>query len=315
MPTKNIISVKNLVKDFGVLTAVNGISFSVKKGEIFGLLGPNGAGKTTTLEIIEGLQPPSSGNVTVVGLDPVKDQMKVKENIGIQLQSSAFFDYLSLTELIELFRSYYNSKSNNNAEHLLKMVGLESKKKARINQLSGGQKQRFSIIAALVNDPKIVFLDEPTTGLDPQSRRNLWDIILDIRKDGKTIVMTTHYMEEAQALCDKIAIMDQGKIITIGTPSQLINKLEYTFRIIFRGKQCLDDVKVNKIPGIIKSIHEYNESSKQHICIFGVKKVQDVLPKIITLLQKNKLPFEDLEVIPSSLEDVFLKLTGKDLRE
>jgi len=267
------------------------------------------------LEIIEGLQQPTKGKISVVELDPVKNQIKVKEKIGVQLQSSAFFDYLTLTELINLFKSYYKTDSEIDSKKLLEMVGLETKKKARVSQLSGGQKQRFSIIVALVNDPEIIFLDEPTTGLDPQSRRNLWEIIRDIHKNGKTVVMTTHYMEEAQALCDRIAIMDQGKIIAIGTPSQLINKLEYTFRIIYRGKQCIDDTKIKNIDGIIKTIYEYNEQNKQHTCIFGVKKVQDVLPKIINLLQKNKLPFEDLEVIPSSLEDVFLKLTGKELRE
>lgn len=311
----SIIRVSKLVKKYGVLTAVDGISFDVKKGEIFGLLGPNGAGKTTTLEIIEGLQPPSSGGINIVGLDPVKNQMKVKEKIGVQLQSSAFFDYLSLTELIDLFRSYYNLKSKTDTSTLLKMVGLESKSKSRVNQLSGGQKQRFSIIAALVNDPEVVFLDEPTTGLDPQSRRNLWDIIRDIRKNGKTIVMTTHYMEEAQTLCDRIAIIDQGKIITIGTPAQLIQKLDYQFRIVYRGKTCIDDMVIGTITDIVSQKHEFNEQIKIYTCIFGVKKVQDVLPKIITALQKKKLPFEDLEVIPSSLEDVFLKLTGKELRE
>jgi len=224
----NVISLSKLIKKYGALIAVNSISFSVKKGEIFGLLGPNGAGKTTTLEIIEGLQPPTKGKISVVGLDPVKNQIKVKEKIGVQLQSSAFFDYLTLTELINLFKSYYKTDSEIDSKKLLEMVGLETKKKARVSQLSGGQKQRFSIIAALVNDPEIVFLDEPTTGLDPQSRRNLWKIICDIRKNGKTVVLTTHYMEEAQALCDRIAIMDQGKIIAIGTPAQLINKLEYT---------------------------------------------------------------------------------------
>lgn len=309
----DVISVEKLVKKFGALTAVNGISFKVKKGEIFGLLGPNGAGKTTTLEIIEGLQLPTKGKVSLLGIDPRRDPMAVKRRIGIQLQASAFYEHLTLAELLDLFGSFYDLKADVNG--LLESVGLTAKRKVDVAKLSGGQKQRFSIIAALVNDPEIVFLDEPTTGLDPQARRNLWDVIKDIRVRGKTVVLTTHYMEEAQILCDRIAIVDRGKIVASGTPVQLINKLDYTFRIVYRGAQCLDDNRVAKISGIVKTIREYNEQTKQHTCVFGVKKVQEVLPKIINLLQKKKLPFDDFEVIPSNLEDVFLKLTGKELRD
>lgn len=309
----NVITVSKLIKKYGLLTAVNGISFNVKKGEIFGLLGPNGAGKTTTLEIIEGLQLPTSGKINVLGFDPVRQQLEVKKRIGIQLQSTAFYEYLNLGELINLFASFYQKQVD--GDKLLSLVGLTEKKKSFVTQLSGGQKQRFSIVAALVNDPDIIFLDEPTTGLDPQARRNLWDVIRDIRTQGKTVIITTHYMEEAQVLCDRIAIVDSGKIIAEGTPVQLINKLDYQFRIVYRGNTCIDEKIIGKISGIVSQAHEYNEQNKQYTCIFGVKKVQDVLPKIITALQKKKLPFEDLEVIPGSLEDVFLKLTGKELRD
>lgn len=309
----NVITVKKLIKKYGVLTAVSSISFEVKKGEIFGLLGPNGAGKTTTLEIIEGLQLPTSGKINVLGFDPVKQQLEVKKRIGIQLQSSAFYEFLNLDELIDLFASFYAKKVD--GDNLLSLVGLTEKKKSYVTQLSGGQKQRFSIIAALVNNPEIIFLDEPTTGLDPQARRNLWDVIRGIRSQGKTVVLTTHYMEEAQILCDRIAIIDSGKIIAEGTPAQLIQQLDYQFRIVYRGKTCVNDKVIGNITGIVSQKHEYNEQTKIFSCIFGVKKVQDVLPKIISALQKKKLPFEDLEVIPGSLEDVFLKLTGKDLRD
>jgi len=219
----NIIDVRKLTKSFGDVKAVRGISFDVKKGEVFGLLGPNGAGKTTTLEMMEGLRTNDSGSIFVDGIDVCKNRHKVKTLIGVQLQSSSFFDNLSLVELIKFFASLYGTKVD--PMKVLKEVELTEKAKVQVKKLSGGQKQRFSIASALVNKPDILFLDEPTTGLDPQARHHLWGLIRDINSKGMTIVITTHYMDEAEELCNRIAIMDKGKIIDIDTPPNLIKKL------------------------------------------------------------------------------------------
>lgn len=223
MSEQYIIKVKNLVKSFADVKAVRGISFNVKKGEIFGMLGPNGAGKTTTLEMLEGLRVSDSGSITVAGIDVCKDRSKVKSLIGVQLQSSAFFDNLNLKELIKLFASLYHVKVN--PDEVLAEVELTDKAKTLVKNLSGGQKQRFSIASALVNQPKVLFLDEPTTGLDPQARRHLWSLIRSINKKGMTVVITTHYMDEAEELCDRVAIVDHGQIIDIDSPKNLIKKL------------------------------------------------------------------------------------------
>ena len=220
---KNIIEVKNLVKQYGNFIAVNGISFSVKEGEIFGILGPNGAGKTTTLEIIETLKPQTSGDVIVDGINTQDHPWEVKKRIGVQLQSAAFYPELTLVELLDMFAAMYDVKAN--PIEMLKKVQLEDKAKVYVNKLSGGQKQRFSIASTLINKPKVIFLDEPTTGLDPQARLNLWDMIKEIKKTGVTIVLTTHYMDEAEKLCDRLAIMDKGEIIKTGTPKQFIQDL------------------------------------------------------------------------------------------
>jgi ABC-2 type transport system ATP-binding protein len=224
-PDTPIIQVKDLVKNYGSLVAVNGISFEVGKGEIFGLLGPNGAGKTTTLEIMETLLEKTSGEVTIDGLslDKVKDQDAIKKIIGVQLQAAGFYPNLYLPELIELFSGLYNV--NVDPMEMLKLVDLQEKAKSKFKQLSGGQKQRFSICTTLINDPKIIFLDEPTTGLDPQARRNLWELIKKIKAKGTTIMLTTHYMDEAEVLCDRVGIIDSGKILTIDTPDNLIDDL------------------------------------------------------------------------------------------
>jgi ABC-2 type transport system ATP-binding protein len=218
-----IISVKNLVKKYGDFFAVNDLSFDVYKGEIFGLLGPNGAGKTTTLEIIETLREKTSGAVIVDGLDLDKQANKIKEIIGVQLQAAGYYPMLSLVQIIELFGGLYNKDVDPMA--LLDMVNLREKSKNKYKELSGGQKQRFSIATTLINEPKIIFLDEPTTGLDPQARRNLWDLIRQVRDRGTTVVLTTHYMDEAEELCERVAIVDSGKIISIDTPNGLIDKL------------------------------------------------------------------------------------------
>jgi ABC-2 type transport system ATP-binding protein len=224
--SKVIISVKDLIKNYGQFEAVKGISFDVIEGEIFGLLGPNGAGKSTTLEIIETLREKTAGEVWVNGFNLDKDPDSIKQVIGVQLQTSGFYPGLNLVELIELFAGLYNRVVN--PRDLLKLVNLEDKAKNKFKELSGGQKQRFSIATTLINDPRIIFLDEPTTGLDPQARRNLWDLIKSIRAKGTTVIITTHYMDEAEVLCDRIAIIDSGKIIALATPDKLIDDLVAT---------------------------------------------------------------------------------------
>jgi ABC-2 type transport system ATP-binding protein len=218
-----IIKVEDLKKNYGTFEAVKGISFEVMQGEIFGLLGPNGAGKSTTLEIIETLRVKTSGKITVAGYDLDKEPNEIKKIIGVQLQTSGFYPALKLVELIELFAGLYNR--NIDPMELLKKVNLEDKAMSDFKSLSGGQKQRFSIATTLINDPKIIFLDEPTTGLDPQARRNLWELIREIRENGTTVIITTHYMDEAEFLCDRVAIIDAGKIIALNNPAALIDDL------------------------------------------------------------------------------------------
>lgn len=239
---KTIIEVKDLVKNYGSFQAVKGISFDVFEGEIFGLLGPNGAGKSTTLEIIETLREKTSGTVVVDGLNLDKDANEIKKLIGVQLQTSGYYPGLNLTELIRLFSGLYNREVD--PMELLKTVNLEEKAKAKYKELSGGQKQRFSVATTLINEPKIIFLDEPTTGLDPQARRNLWELVRNIRSKGTTVIITTHYMDEAEYLCDRVAIIDSGKIIALDTPSKLIDHLLATgFERPVQVKQAnLEDV-------------------------------------------------------------------------
>jgi len=245
MTSEAIISVKNLVKKYGDFEAVKGISFDVYNGEIFGLLGPNGAGKSTTLEIIETLREKTSGSITVDGIDLDKRPDEIKKIIGVQLQTSGYYPNLNLTELIELFGGLYNQPVK--PLQMLDMVNLRDKAKAKYKELSGGQKQRFSIATTLINQPKIIFLDEPTTGLDPQARRNLWDLVTDIRSRGTTVIITTHYMDEAEVLCDRVAIIDSGKIIALDSPDKLIDKLVATgFERPKEVKQAnLEDVFIN----------------------------------------------------------------------
>lgn len=303
----NSIEVKNLIKRYGKLTAVNDISFSVKKGEIFGLLGENGAGKTTTLEVIEGLRRPTSGKVLVLGKDFRKNINEIKERIGVQLQSSAYYNFLSLKDILNLFGSFYSKKIG--PDRLLDMVDLKEKEKSYISQLSGGQKQRFSIVASLVNDPELVFLDEPTTGLDPLARRNLWDVITKIRKQGKTIILTTHYMEEAERLCDKVAIMDQGKILVMGDVHSLIEKVKNPYHATFLA----DRLKKSVIDEIKQCCGQLiNPNGKNNYYELYVKN-KSMFNKIINIIQREKI--EDFTIGRASLEDLFLELTGKTIEE
>ena len=231
----NIIDVHGLTKRYGDQTVVKGIDFSVEKGEIFGILGPNGAGKTTTLEMLEALRTIDGGTAVIDGIDVAKHPKKIKDIIGIQLQSTNFYDHLTLTEQLKMFASLYGSKVDVAA--LLAKVQLTEKARNYVEQLSGGQKQRFAIASTLVNSPKVLFLDEPTTGLDPQARRNLWELIKQIREEGVTIVLTTHYMDEAELLCDRLAIMDNGQIITTDSPHNLIQQL---LKRGFKKKQVVE---------------------------------------------------------------------------
>lgn len=243
--TNKIISVKNLVKNYGNFQAVKGISFDVNEGEIFGLLGPNGAGKSTTLEIIETLRGKTSGEVMVDGFNLDKQQNEIKKIIGVQLQTSGYYPGLNLVELIELFCGLYNRYIK--PSELLEMVNLKDKAKSKFKELSGGQKQRFSVATTLINEPRVIFLDEPTTGLDPQARRSLWELILKIRERGTTVIITTHYMDEAEYLCDRVAIIDSGKIVALDTPDELIDNLVATgFERVKEVKKAnLEDVFIN----------------------------------------------------------------------
>lgn len=301
-----VIKVKNLVKKYGKLTAVNEISFDVEKGEIFGLLGENGAGKTTTLEILEGLRRATDGKIEILGHDVSSSPIdEVKRLIGVQLQSSAYYQFLNLKEILELFGGFYNKDVN--ARKLLESVGLEKKGDSLINALSGGQKQRFSIVASLVNDPEIVFLDEPTTGLDPLARRNLWELIASIKEQGKTIILTTHYMEEAEVLCDRIAIMEKGKILAIGQTHKLVEKTKNPYKISFFSKvdkKLFSDLqKLGDITNLSGKSDHYQMKLK----------TQKNLNLALAMVQK--LDPESLTVGRASLEDLFIELTGKRIGE
>ena len=303
------IRVEGLVKRFGSLTAVDQISFTVQRGEIFGILGPNGAGKTTTLEIIEGLQLPTEGQVTVLGLDIRRQPTRIKEKIGVQLQSSAYFDYLSLSEVLALLGTFYPKHTP--PATLLERVGLLDKANSYVKQLSGGQKQRFTVAASLINDPELVILDEPTTGLDPQSRRNIWGLIREIHQRDVTVVLTTHYMEEAQALCDRLAIMDRGRLVTVDSPKNLINQLDATYTVKLVMANPLTEAQVASLNGEVELV----QAQEGNAYLLRLKNNPAALGSVLDELIRSDINLERLEVAPVTLEDVFLELTGNDLRD
>jgi ABC-2 type transport system ATP-binding protein len=305
--TENIIEVNNLEKKYGDVNAVNGISFSVEKGEVFGILGPNGAGKTTTVEMIEGLRKPNSGTINVCNIDALKEPQRIKEIIGVQLQATSLYDNIRVKEAIELFGSYY--KNSLPAEQIMEEVSLMEKKNSPVSKLSGGQKQRLSVGLALVNDPEIIFMDEPTTGLDPQARHNVWSIVEKLRERGKTVVITTHYMEEAEQLCHRLAIIDQGKIIAMDTPDNLINKAGLATSIEFTTSKELNGL-ANKIHGIQKVNH--GSSYKYSV---NTKRVAELLKDLTNLCYDNHIELTNISVRQATLEDVFLAMTGRKLRE
>ena len=311
------VEVEGLVKRFGSFTAVDGVTFSVDRGEVFGILGPNGAGKTTTLEIIESLQKPTEGRVSVLGLDVQSDAAEVKARIGVQLQASAYYDYLSLTEILALFGSFYPSRVS--PEPLLEQVGLLDKANSRMAELSGGQKQRFAVAASLVNAPELVILDEPTTGLDPQARRNLWGLIREVNQRGVTVVLTTHYMEEAENLCSRLAIMDHGQIVAVDTPQNLINQLEATYTVKLTMDQPMTVAQLKALNGGVEVIQSGEqageEPGKENTYLLRLTNSPSALQTMLDEIAKADLGLENLQITPVTLEDVFLELTGSELRD
>jgi ABC-2 type transport system ATP-binding protein len=299
------VEVDDLYKQYGDVIAVDHIRFGVKAGEVFGILGPNGAGKTTTLEIIEGLRRPDGGRAVVDGVDVGSHPRDVRSRIGVQLQQAGFFDRLTVEETLQLFAAFHRRTLP--VPEVLHRLQLDEKRRARVDTLSGGQQQRLSIAVALINDPRIVFLDEPTTGLDPQARRALWEVIESVRRDGRTVILTTHYMEEAQHLCDRVAIMDHGRIAALDTPRSLIrtHAPETTVTVSPGGGQ----IRFDALPGV-QTVGQANAE----VVIFTSDPLQTV-QALMELRRSGRAAFQALRVEEATLEDVFLHLTGRRLRE
>ena len=317
------VQVENLVKRFGTFTAVDGVTFAVERGEVFGILGPNGAGKTTTLEIIESLQKPTEGRVSVLGLDVQSKASEVKARIGVQLQASAYYDYLNLTEILTLLGSFYTNKAA--PAILLEQVGLSDKAVSRVAELSGGQKQRFAVAASLVNNPELVVLDEPTTGLDPQARRNLWSLIKEVNQRGVTVVLTTHSMDEAELLCNRLAIMDHGKLLAVDTPRNLVNKLEASYAVKLTMDQPMTMAQLEALNGRVEVLQsgerddpgaeDGESSSAENTYLLRLANSPSALKSMLDEIAKIGLGLENLQITPVTLEDVFLELTGTELRD
>ena len=306
--TEPVVSVEALEKSYGSVRAVDAISFEVAEGEIFGVVGPNGAGKTTTIECLEGLRAPDGGQVRVLGLDPRRDGDALRERIGAQLQQSALPARLRVGEAMRLFASFYVRPLD--PELILERLGLADRKKVAFADLSGGQRQRLSIALALVGDPELVFFDELTSGLDPQARHATWDLVRDVRAQGKTVFLTTHYMEEAERLCDRIMIIDAGRIVTLDTPAALVRALGAEQRIAFVADGMADDIvgSLRAIPGV-----ERVERSGGRVVVYGQS--DRLLAPILTVLEEAQLPFHDLQTEKPNVEDVFLALTGREMRD
>ena len=302
-----IIEVHGLVKRYDDLIAVNGIDLTVFEGEIFGILGPNGAGKTTALEMIEGMRKPDQGTIEVAGIDVIARPRELRKVIGAQLQTTALFDYLNAAELVQLYCALYDvDDSSTRIDDLLKLVDLEEKRNAKVNELSGGQKQRLAITLALVNDPKVVFLDEPTTGLDPAARRSLWGVIEGVRKRGTTVVLTTHYMEEAEVLCDRIALFDRGRLIACDTTQALIRGLNMSATIhatIEQGQ--LDESTLAELPAVTGVSVNLDELS------LTTTSAQQSMIALLELAARDRVTLANLRSTQANLEDVFLNLTGR----
>ena len=302
-----VIRVTDLKKHYGDVHAVDGVSFEVRAGEIFGLLGPNGAGKTTTVEILEGLRQPDSGEVRVLGLDVAKNADALKPRIGISLQTAAMYPKLTVTELIDLFRSFY-PKSRPTAE-LIEALGLTERSKAQSKDLSGGQRQRLAVALALVNDPELLFLDEPTTGLDPAARRSLWTLVEGLKSAGTSVLLTTHYMEEAEILCDRLAIMDHGKVLELGTVEELVSRHFKDRAVRFDPEEALDVALLESLPAV-SSVHVDDTDA-----LVFTRDVGATIGALLAAAEGRGVEPQNLSIRRASLEDVFLSLTGRALRD
>jgi ABC-2 type transport system ATP-binding protein len=305
--TETVIEVSALVKTYGDVRAVNQISFDVIRGEVFGMLGPNGAGKTTTVEIIEGLRTADSGTVKVLGMDVSKQTRAIKERIGVQSQDPALFPTLKVHEIVNFFRSLY--KKSIPASKVIELVALEESRNVLFNALSGGQQQRLSVALAFVNDPDIIFLDEPTTGLDPQARRATWEVIEAFHETGKTVFLTTHYMEEAERLCDRVAIMDHGEIIALDSPQRMIKEHIKESAIQFKMTNYPGEEVLTNLPSVTKAIKEGDD------IILYTNNIPAAISALLDLASANSSELSELFIRQATLEDVFLKLTGKRIRD
>jgi ABC-2 type transport system ATP-binding protein len=301
------VTIKNLSKRYGEISAVNDVSLSILDGEIFGILGPNGAGKTTMIEIIEGLREQDSGEVYVLGMDPRKGRKELKDVVGVQLQSTSFYKKLKVSEVVKQFAAYYSHHLD--VDGLLNSLSLEEKKNNMIEDLSGGQRQRLTILLALINDPKVIFLDEPTRDLDPRGRRQIWKIIEKAREDKKTLILTTHYIEEAEKLCDRVAIMDSGRIIALDTPVNLVAASNAQIRFGVASKENFDCTELKKLSPIIDCVKKDVEYT------LWVDNVEAAIVELVKYLQEKNNTFSYLHVSRATLEDVFIKMTGKGIDE
>lgn len=304
---ESVIVCRGLVKRYGDVEAVRGLDLEVVRGECFGLLGPNGAGKTTTIEILEGLLEPTGGEVTIFGRTWKRDEQHLRERIGITLQETRLTDKLTVAETFALFRSFYPRGPT--VSELLEKVQLEEKRDARYETLSGGQKQRVAVGCALAGDPDLLFLDEPTTGLDPQSRRSLWDLVLELKSRGKTVLITTHYMDEAEKLCDRVGIVDHGKRIALGTPAELIQSLGGDEVIDLAAENAGTAEELAKLEGVCTARREADGF------IITVEKLHEALPRLLAYLDARGAHLLRLSTHRATLEDVFVHMTGRQLRE
>jgi ABC-2 type transport system ATP-binding protein len=302
-----VIQVLKVRKAYGQTVAVDEVSFEVDDGEIFGLIGPNGAGKTTTMECIEGLRRPDQGTISVLDLNPIRDVYKLQNRIGVQLQQAQLQKRIKVWEAVDLWASLYQRKGTD-GEHLLAQLGLSDKRDAWFMNLSGGQKQRLFIALALINDPEVVFLDELTTGLDPQSRRAIWELVRDIRERGKTVFLTTHLMEEAERLCDRVAIIEHGRVIDIDRPESLVNRHCPERTVVLATENPVAGERFRTIPGV-----EAVVCSGSQFTIRG--RGDDLVTEVIHCLSENQIRVTDFRTVLPNLEDVFIKLTGHTIRE
>jgi ABC-2 type transport system ATP-binding protein len=305
--TGPVIRVRGLVKRYGEVRAVDGIDFEVAAGEVFGLLGPNGAGKTTTVEILEGLRVPDGGEAIVLGLDVAKGAGPLKPRIGVSLQTAEMYPKLTVVEVIDLFRSFYATARP--TEELIGMLGLGERRNARTRELSGGQRQRLMVALALVNDPELVFLDEPTTGLDPAARRALWDLIRGLKAAGRSVLLTTHYMEEAEILCDRLAIMDHGRILEMGTVDELISKRFKERAVRFDRIEAIDDADLGALAAVSSVKHD-----DEAVLLYS-SDVAATVGALLALTEARGVEPQNLGIRRATLEDVFLELTGRALRD